>query len=182
MRRKSALSAAKAIDPRSDAALAPWVQDCRLLDIQLVDLRLRRFHHDVAFGALAVPPDVAVQVHIETRYPLKPTLPSWAYLCSAKAMWTSQTTAKPEVAEAEILFRVAYDFGARETLPPAEAVAGLGDALALHHAWPYLRERLQAAAAMLEMPSVTLPLQKFRRHADAVRDGDAAARDGGDAD
>ena len=177
MRRKSAQSAAQATDPRSDALLGAWVHDCRLLEIQLVDLRLRRFHHDVPSGALTVPADVAVHVHIETRYPLSVALPSWAYLCIARVTWTSATADKSNVAEAEIVFRVAYDFGERETPPAAEVVAGLGDALALHHAWPYLRERVQAAAAMLEMPSVTLPLQKFRRGDGAARETETSLKD-----
>jgi hypothetical protein len=161
-RRQSARSAAQAADPRQDAALVEWVQDCRLLEIQLIELRWRRHHADRPAGALAVPADVAVRVYIETRYPVRPAPPSWAYLCVAKAAWTSSTASPGDVAEAEVAFRVAYDFGHRDA-PPAEAVvARLGDELALHHAWPYLRERLQAAAAALEMPSLTLPLQKLR--------------------
>ena len=82
-----------------------------------------------------------------------------SFLCTALASWTESTT-NADVANAGVMFRVAYRLkDVERPLTDAELDA-FGDEVALHQAWPFLRERLKSFSTELGLPPLVLPLRQ----------------------
>lgn len=108
-----------------------------------------------ADGELLV--EVRVAVRRKDRYPPG----ALSYLCEVEAKWSDAETARP-VASASVTLLAAYGLeGIERALAEVEIVA-FGEGVALHQAWPFLRERLRTFSVDLGLQPLLLPLKPLR--------------------
>jgi hypothetical protein len=150
---------------------AALVKAAQLLTIDVVSVHGERRHLPFAEGKL---PDAAElpapDVEMSVRYPINPTATGAAFLADIVVSWRTvspdpedgQEAKKPEQDKArlKVTMRVAYTFKDQAEAPSAELLNVFGREAAMHHAWPYLREKIQSLCLWLGLPPVVLPLRK----------------------
>jgi hypothetical protein len=157
------------VDPRANPELAALARCCRLLAVDLVRIRGERAHEHQVAGPLGLAGPLKVDVEIETAHPGEPPpLTGWAYLVVARCRWSSVGEPAAAVAEVEVAFRVAYGFEGLAEPPGAALVLRFGQDSAVHHAWPFLRERLRGLSAELGLPGFVLPVRRVVERAQAA--------------
>lgn len=110
-------------------------------------------------GPLAEPEEWSIDVSAPVvRCPTEPRAEGAAILVEVGAVWRGGDG--KAYGQAVVSIRVAYGFSGLAAPPSAEVVAQLGRELGVHHAWPFLRERLRGISAELGLPAVVLPLRK----------------------
>ncbi len=105
----------------------------------------------------------ASELHIElspptVRYPTEPQASGAAILVDLVATWRGPDAVV--YGQAALTVRVAYRFLGLDQAPAAKVVEEFANELGLHHAWPFLRERLRTLSAELGLPAAILPLRK----------------------
>jgi hypothetical protein len=65
------------------------------------------------------------------------------------------------LATIEIALRVHYTFASRAEQLTDASLALFANQVALHHAWPFMRERVAAACQIIGIPPYVLPLRKL---------------------
>lgn len=110
-------------------------------------------------GALAEPQEWVIDVSAPVvRCPAEPRAEGAAILVELGAVWRGGDG--ETYGHATVTLRVAYGFSGLAAAPSAAVVAQLGSDLGVHHAWPFLRERLRGISVELGLPAVVLPLRK----------------------
>ena len=156
--------------------LKELVAICRLEAIDVVRCHWERAHPSTR-GPLSWAPQLQqhLNLNVLTPDPLPPG--GAAFLCVMHAKWSPTDNVDTVVAAAEVHIRVAYAF-ADDTIALSAALAKeLGSEVALHHAWPHLRHRLQLVCMELGINAVLLPLKPLR---DAAPHPTPAAESSGD--
>lgn len=158
---------AASADAGGAAQLPPTVEALRALvacsEVQAVDIvRIavdRNGVGDPGFGPLPVPANWQTSVAVpELQCPMQPSPQGAAVIVSIEATW--HDGAGHTFAKAQVAVRVSYQFAGLAVTPSFELVAMLARELGLHHAWPFLREKLRSISGEFGLPAVVLPLRK----------------------
>lgn len=154
------LAAYDSLGQRSALDLRGLVALSELTGIDVVKVSAERVWADrVHGGSLAEPEEWIVEVSSPAvRCPSEPQTEGAAVLVEVGVVWKGGDG--KVYGHAGVSVRVAYGFSGLEVAPTAEVVAQLGRDLGVHHAWPFLRERLRGISAELGLPAVVLPLRK----------------------
>jgi hypothetical protein len=140
---------------------------CRLSRIDTVAAELGRRHLNAPLGPL---PEVTAvpSFALRVRKPQPPPLGGAAFLVDAVVTWGASAEAclqgdVASTADAEayisLTLRVLYDFPDLPSAPDAALVERLGNEAAVHHAWPFVRERLLTMSTSLGLAPFVLPLR-----------------------
>jgi hypothetical protein len=143
--------------PSLPETLPGLVAAAELLGIDLVKADYSRVPS--GDGKQGTPRDLEVDIKVEVARRESYEKEALSYLCTALASWMEPTTSA-DIANAGVMFRVAYRLkGIERSLTDAELDA-FGDEVALHQAWPFLRERLKSFSIELGLPPLVLPLRQ----------------------
>ena len=138
-------------------ALRPLVDAAQLVSVDLVKGDYARVVEAEAPMSTPRSLDVKVNVNVARRSQYDEGMIS--FLCSAVASWIV-ADGENAIANAGAMFRIVYRLkGIDRSLSDAE-VFTFGDEVALHHAWPFLREKLKSYSVDLGLPPLLLPLQR----------------------
>lgn len=152
------------------------VKSAKLVGIDVVKYRWERGHPVVA-GPLKLPPTLNTTIEIRVAVPTELPPESASFLCIALVKLTDPDNAELVLGVVEIQVRVAYTLeGVTPPLTPEEGKQ-FGEVLAMHQAWPFLRERLRTASSELGLNPIVLPLNKAGLEAkeQAARNGQSQA-------
>jgi len=142
------------------AALRELVAHAELLAIDIVQQEAARPVQAPHEGLLPRSDDWTTAWQLgKTLFPRKPSATGTTVLVEMTATWSSDEVVEP-LAHARARARVAYAFRDLEQPPHPQVLAAFADDLGLHHAWPFLRERLHTLGASMGLPPVVLPLRK----------------------
>ena len=139
--------------------LATLLTTTRLEAIDVVHLLCQR-NHPGARGPLAYPPRLTKHLRIDVRH--ADTMPEGGatFLIVMQARWIPENGEEADtVALGEVHLRVAYAFADETHTLTAEVAKDFGHKVALHNAWPHLRQRLQQMCVELGLNPVLLPLK-----------------------
>jgi hypothetical protein len=151
-------AAAKTSRPISIETL---VQCARLQNINVVGLEASREHSSITAGLLPEPPrGLDVNIQIQTHNPAQPSAESNAFLVTLDCVWVD-TKSKVPLARVRVQTRLAYTFTGLGAAPSVQELAAFADGVAVHHAWPFLRERVMTLGLELQMPPVILPIRRL---------------------
>lgn len=141
-------------------ALRDLVARADLETVDTVQLSAERLYVDRVHGGPLSQPDV-LQIEIgapTVRYPTAPEATGAAILVELAVEWRGVNGVA--YGRAALTMRVAYRFAGLEQAPLPATLAEFANELGLHHAWPFLRERLRTLSAELGLPPAVLPLRK----------------------
>ncbi|MBM4346149.1 MAG: hypothetical protein FJ100_22475, partial [Deltaproteobacteria bacterium] len=102
-----------------------------------------------------MPEAVAQQTQVgkpELLFPADPVKDGVAVIVQLQVRWGD--VAGRTVATAAVAVRVAYRFARLSEAPSVELLGKFAEELALHHAWPFLREKLRALSGEFGLPVV----------------------------
>lgn len=133
------------------------VSQAKLVAIDLVELHADRSHPNVG-GPLSYPPGMAIDVRVDIALPGEQPAQQASFICAVRCAWKTSNDNDESLAAVAIAFRVAYGFQLDEALSNDEARA-FGRQVAIHHAWPFLREKVRAVTCELGLPPLLLPLR-----------------------
>jgi len=158
-------SHAASIEPLDPATLQAGLRDlvahADLVAVDVVDQRLTRPCADRLEGPLPSPAAWTTTWTLgKTLHPRVPSATGTAVLVEVRATWSDEVAPTVHLAEAHVRVRLAYVFRDLAAAPHEQVLAKFADDLGLHHAWPFLRERLHALGASMGLPPVVLPLRK----------------------
>lgn len=140
-------------------ALQALVGVAQLESVDVVEVAAVRKYGDRPVGQMALPDDCQAIIGApQYHYPTTASKEGAAVLASIGVQY--KDGAGEVYAELQLKIRVQYGFVGLERAPSVHLVAKLAEDLGLHHAWPYLRERLQTLSQWLGLPPVVLPLRK----------------------
>jgi preprotein translocase subunit SecB len=157
----------KARSKDAPASLEPaWEGDVRKLvsaatleSIDLVKVEAQRFH-DGLFDARQLPTAVEYDIEASVELEVAETfqVSGTSVLVGIAVAWKDSNG--KQYVTARVTFRAAYSFQGLNVSPPEPLVKIFAQDLALHHVWPFLRERLRTFSVELGMPPLLLPLRK----------------------
>lgn len=97
-----------------------------------------------------------LEAHVEVSTPPVSREGWLTFLVSIRGRLTRDGT---EVGQLEASVRLAYQFSG--TAPPDALVNAFGESLAVHHAWPYLREKVHTLGMGIGFHLAPLPLRRL---------------------
>ena len=141
------------------AQLRALVGVARLDAVDIVQVAAGRKHVDRPVGAMSAPQEWTIAIGPpQYQFPTVPSSDGAAILVSVTAQCTDG--GETVFAEIQVQARVQYAFVGLASAPPPEVLKKFGDDVGIHHAWPYLRDRVQTLSQWLGLPPVVLPLRK----------------------
>jgi hypothetical protein len=140
-------------------SLSDVVAVAQLATVDLVEILARR--NSPAGGGHLPLPDTAITVEIEISSPKAYHGKQASFLATVRCFWTSKDPSTEKYATASVTHRVAYEFSRDIANADPDVIKAFGEELALHHAWPFLRERLRSLSGEMGLPAVVLPLRKL---------------------
>ena len=153
------LAAYDQLGSRAVANLNGLVACSELQGVDLVRVAVERSGGDPGLGPLPAPANWHVDVSAaELQVPTKLVAQGVAVIVSVQA--AGHDGAGRTFAKAEVAVRVAYTFAGLTVAPEVALVGKFAEELALHHAWPFLRERLRSLSGEFGLPVVVLALRK----------------------
>jgi len=138
--------------------LSPLLVGAKLLGIDVVRCFWERAHPSTT-GPLTYPPLISQQLNITVRTPDPMPAGAASFLVVLQARWTPEGQPQDGLAAAEVQVRVAYAFADESLVIDQETAREFAQKIAQHHAWPYLRHRLQQLCLELGINPVLLPLK-----------------------
>lgn len=127
--------------------------------IDLVDFEIHRKAPSNG-TPLEYPATLEVKLDVQMRSPKQPPINGASFFAVCTATWADSAKPEETLARVTTTFRVTYTFQGLEEPMSAELSNQFGAQLALHHVWPFLRERTTAGCAALMLPQFVLPLRQ----------------------
>ena len=144
--------------PADVVRLREFVAAAKLVVIDLVEMEAHREHLSASTLTLPLPPELLTNIRVSGQH--QPELlgaTGATFLAGLEITWSDKPTGT-RLASASVTLRLAYAFDPMPKRPSQELIAAFGKDVAMHHAWPFLRERLDSLSSALGMPKVVLPL------------------------
>lgn len=154
--------AAKLPHPDATGTLRGLVGASELVAVETVHFHARRAEHTV--GKALPPIDVAsvrVEPTFDTLKPVHPPPGSATFLVRGNIKFQPNGDNSDAVAEIQIVLRLTYNFAGQTAALPDDSLQQFANQIALHHAWPFLRERVATACQILGVQGYVLPLRKL---------------------
>ena len=159
---KTRIDATKAQRPNATGGLREVLATSELLAVETVHFRASRSEHAVGKPLPAIDgATVRVLPTFDTLKPVHPPTGAATFLVRADVKFLPAGKGDDPVAEIQVVLRLTYTL-AGATAPLAEdALLQFANQIALHHAWPFLRERVATACQILGVQAYVLPLRKL---------------------
>lgn len=119
---------------------------------------------DQAVGQLLSPIDsstAAVESKFEAMQPTLPPVDACSFLVRGLVRFVSHGEGEQPAAEISIVLRLTYSFAGRTEPLSNDELGQFANQVAVHHAWPFMRERVVTACQLIGVPPHVLPLRKL---------------------
>jgi len=143
-------------------SVADLVKVASLTSIDTVDLIAHRAHDRWVGGGVPLPTEFRVDTSLVVHSPNTSPIDKTSYLVVVGCKWLERGAAEP-YGIVEVAIRVAYHFAGLSKAPEIGLLSQFGTEIAVHHAWPFLRERIRSASMEIGLQPAVLPI----RHATA---------------
>ncbi len=142
--------------------LRQLVAGSQLLAIDTLHFVAKR--RDQAAGQLLSPIDsstAAVESKFEAMQPTLPPVDKCSFLVRGMLRFISLGASEQPAAEISIVLRLTYSFAGRTEALSNDELGQFANQVAVHHAWPFMRERVVTACQLIGVPPHVLPLRKL---------------------
>ena len=146
---------------RSSAQPTTFVELVSFSTLASIDVVSIRAGRDPAFLEPSLEMSEEVQTELTLQAPKVPRSEGTSFIVKLECLWVAANESRP-VAHVEVALRVAYLFRGLSKAPSGDLLAEFGHQAAVHHAWPFLRERVRALSNELGLPQFLLPLRQFQ--------------------
>ena len=143
------------VQPSQNLTLVQLVQRAALESVDVVAFSGERAQ-TARSGRLSPPEQAEVTLETSAVLPKSLEVKGLACVCTMSATWQ---VGGQIVARLSFDFRLSYSFVALDVAPPRGLAEAFVEQVALHHAWPFARERMRSASVELGLLPFVLPLR-----------------------